>query len=106
MFYEYQFNPTNAASTPFTFDAAHGDNVYLSQADASGNLTGYRAVASVGAAPVDVSFGNYVNSLGEADLVAMSRPTFGVDNPATVDQFRTGQGATNAYPLGGAGGHQ
>jgi len=42
VFYAYQFNPTNGSSTPFIFDAAHGDNVYLSQADAVGNLTGYR----------------------------------------------------------------
>jgi hypothetical protein len=101
VFYQYQLDSTNGSSTPFTFDAAHGDNVYLSQADGSGNLTGYRVGASFGASAENVSFGNYVNSIGESDLVAMSRPTFGADNPATVSQFRAGQGATNAYPLVG-----
>jgi hypothetical protein len=101
VFYQYQFDSTNGSSTPFTFDAAHGDNVYLSQADGSGNLTGYRVGGSFGAATENVPFGNYVNSIGESDLVAMSRPTFGAENPATVSQFRNGQGATNAYPLVG-----
>jgi hypothetical protein len=33
--------------------------------------------------------------------VALSQRTFGADNPATLTQFRTGAGATNAYPLVG-----
>src|SRR6185437_15830815 len=89
VFYEYQFNPTNGSSTPFAFDAAHGDHVYLSEAAAAGNLTGYRATATFGAAAANVSFGNYVNSLGETDFVAMSAPSFGVNNPSSLDQFRT-----------------
>ncbi len=101
VFYENQFNPTNGSSTPFTFDAAHGDNVYLSQADGVGMLTGYRVAASFADAAPDVSLGNYVNTIGVADLVAMGTPTFGVNEPATVNQFRTGLGAANAYPLVG-----
>ena len=101
VFYAYQFNPTNGSSTPFIFDAAHGDNVYLSQADTVGNLTGYRAAASFGAAASGVSLGSYVNSVGEAEMVAVSAPSFGVNNPATLTQFRTGQGAVNFYPLVG-----
>src|SRR5207249_3265566 len=50
VFYEYQFNPTNGSSTPFTFNSAHGDQACLSQADGSGNITGYRAQASFDAA--------------------------------------------------------
>ena len=38
--YEYEFNPTNGSSIPFTFNSAHGDQAWLSQADTSGNLTG------------------------------------------------------------------
>lgn len=101
VFYEYQFNSTNGSSTPFVFDAAHGDNVYLSQADGVGALTGYRTVVSFEATAPGVSFGYFVNSIGEADLVPMSVPTFGIENPATVNQFRTGAGTTNAYPLVG-----
>ena len=72
VFYEYQFNPTNGSSIPFTFNSAHGDRVYLSQADASGNLTGYRAPALFGAAANGVSFGRYTNSIGQVDFVALS----------------------------------
>jgi hypothetical protein len=101
VFYEYQFNPTNGSSVPFTFNSAHGDAVYLSQADGLGNLTGYRAPCVFGAAANGVSFGRYTNSIGAVDYVAMAHRSFGVDNPATVSQFRTGAGAPNAYPLVG-----
>src|SRR6185503_20216372 len=60
VFYEFQFNPTDGSSVPFTFNSAHGDQAYLSQADGSGNLTGYRAAAQFGAATNRVSFGRYV----------------------------------------------
>jgi hypothetical protein len=101
VFYEYQFNPTNGSSVPFTFNSAHGDSVYLSQADSGGNLTGYRAASSFGAAANGVSFGRYTNSIGAVNSVAMSAHTFGIDNPSTVAQFRLGTGAPNAYPLVG-----
>jgi hypothetical protein len=99
--YEYQFNPTNGSSIPFTFNSAHGGQAWLSEADASGNLTGYRAFAAFGAAANGVSFGRFTNSVGEVDTVAMSARTFGVDNPSTLEDFRTGTGAPNAYPLVG-----
>jgi hypothetical protein len=101
VFYEYQFNPTNGSSIPFTFNSAHGDHAYLSQGDALGNLTGYRAATAFGAAANGVSFGRYTNSVGKVDYPAMSARSFGVDNPTTVDQFRTGTGALNPYPLVG-----
>jgi hypothetical protein len=101
VFYEYQFNPTNGSSVPFTFNSAHGDSVYLSEADSGGNLTGYRATSSFGAAANGVSFARYTNSIGVVNYVAMSAHTFGVDNPSTVAQFRLGTGATNAYPFVG-----
>lgn len=96
--YEYQFNPSNGVSVPFTFNSAHGDRAYLSQADATGVLTGYRAPAVFGAAANGVSFGRYINSVGEVDFVPLSARSFGVDDPLTLAQFRTGTGAPNAYP--------
>ncbi|MDB6110280.1 MAG: hypothetical protein JWR69_2030, partial [Pedosphaera sp.] len=101
VFYEYQFNPTNVSSTSFTFNSAHGDQVFLSAADGGGNLTGYRSAGVLGAAANAVSFGRYTNSVGQVDLVAMSGRSFGMDNPATVAAFRTGVGAVNPYPLVG-----
>ena len=99
VFYENQFNGAGATS-PFTLNSAHGDEAWLSEADAGGNLTGYRTGISFDAAANGVSFGRYQTSVG-VDFVSMSARTFGVDNPATVEQFRTGAGASNAYPLVG-----
>jgi len=39
--YEKDFNNTNVALSAFTFNSAHGDQVYLAQADGT-NLTGFR----------------------------------------------------------------
>ncbi|MCS7337498.1 MAG: lamin tail domain-containing protein [Verrucomicrobiae bacterium] len=103
VFYQYQFGPTNSDddSPPlFTLNSARGDAVYLSEADAAGNLTGRRAHVEFGAAAHGVSFGRYQTSVG-VDFVALSRRTFGMDDPATLEQFRTGTGAPNAYPLVG-----
>src|SRR5690606_33988105 len=83
---------------PFSLNSARGDSVYLSQADGSGNLTGYRAQASFGPSANGVSFGRHVTSVG-VDFVPLAQPTFGVANPTTLTQFRAGSGAANAYPL-------
>jgi len=96
VFYETNFN-AGGNGTNFTLNSARGDAIYLSEADAGGNLTGYRTQVSFGAAENGVSFGRFVTSVG-ADFVAMAQRTFGVDNPATVEQFRTGTGLSNSYP--------
>ena len=95
--YEYQFNPDPSAPNSFTLNSAHGDDVNLSSADASGNLTGYRSRQKFGAAENGVSFGRFRTSVG-VDFVAMSQRSFGVDDPATLTQFRAGTGKPNAYP--------
>lgn len=96
VFYEYQFNFNNP-DVPFAFSSVRGDQVYLSEALGSGQLTGYRAFAEFGPAESGVSFGRFRTSVG-VDFTAMSARSFGVDNPATVEQFRTGTGKTNPYP--------
>ncbi len=103
VFYQYQFGPADGeADAPplFTFNSAHGDAVYLSQADGGGNLTGYRLGQSFDAAANGVSFGRYQTSVG-VDFVPLTARTFGADNPSSVAEFRTGSGAANAYPLVG-----
>jgi hypothetical protein len=102
VFYEYQFND-NANGIPFSFSSAKGDQVYLSQMNTNGRLTGYRAVAKFGPAANGVSFGRYSNSVGEVDYVAMSALSFGTgitagSPPAQITIFRTGTGAANPYP--------
>ncbi len=79
---ESQFNGPEAA-IPFALNSAHGDEVFLSQTNGAGGLTGYRVWAGFGAAANGVSFGRFQTSLGP-DLPPQSRRTLG---------------AANAYPL-------
>ena len=95
VFYEYQFNGDNPG-TPFSFSSAKGDQVYLSQSLSAGTVTGYRAFAEFDASENGVSFGRHQTSAG-FDFTALSARTFGVDAPATANQFRAGTGKTNAY---------
>jgi hypothetical protein len=56
--YEFQFNNSNHVSNvPFSFDSAHGDDVWLTAADAAGNLTTFVDHVEFGAAENGVSFG-------------------------------------------------
>jgi hypothetical protein len=98
VFYAGQFDAGGPGS--FTLDAARGGQVFLSEVDAAGNLTGKRAVASFGASGNGVSIGRYNTSV-DADFVPLSQRTFGVDAPASLAQFRAGTGAPNAYPAVG-----
>ena len=97
VFYENQFNPDGGRPPSFALSSAHGDDVFLFTADPQGNLTGYRTGVKFGAAENPVSFGRYNTSVG-TDFTAMSQRTFGVDSPATLAEFRTGTGLSNAYP--------
>jgi hypothetical protein len=98
VFYENQFNPSGTgAGTNFTLNAARGDVVYLSEADGSGNLTGYRAIVGFGAAENAVSFGRFTTSTG-VDFTALAQRSFGSDTPASLAEFRTGTGLSNGYP--------
>jgi hypothetical protein len=97
VFYQNELTAGAGALVPFTFDSAHGDAVYLSRADAGGNLVGYRAVAKFGAAANGVPFGRYVTTVG-VDFPPLEGRTFGVDNPSSLGEFRTGGGTANAPP--------
>ena len=93
------FNPNGQGTgTSFTLNSARGDDVYLHSADSAGNLTFFRLGRDFGPSENGVSFGRYVTSEGKTDFVPMSRHTFGVSNPSSQTQFRTGNGAANAYP--------
>ena len=76
---------------------AEGGEVYLSQADAAGSLTGYKAVTRFGPIENGVSIGRYVTSVG-VEFVALRERTFGKDAPASLGEFRSGTGLSNAYP--------
>jgi hypothetical protein len=97
VFFEYQFKNTNDPATiPFALDSAYGDDVWLTAADSSSNVTYFIDHVDFGASENGVSFGRFPNGAGS--LVTLSDRTFGVDNPISLEQFRTGQGASNAYP--------
>lgn len=98
VFYENEFNALNSL-VPFTFNSAHGEGVYLSQADASGKLTGYRIGEAFESAQNGVSFGRYETSVpGDYKFVAMSSRSFGEDNPLFITDFRRGLGRANPTP--------
>jgi hypothetical protein len=95
--YENQFNGASA-QTPFTFNSSQGDQVFLAQA-VGGELTGFVVSESFEAAENGVSFGRVETSVaGDYKFVAQSARTFGVNNPTSVEQFRTGTGQANAGP--------
>lgn len=96
--YEGAFNNPATSASPFTFNSAHGDQVYLAQADANGNITGYRVGEEFEASENGFSFGHVETVAGDYKFVAMSSLTFGVNAPSSVEQFRTGTGATNSPP--------
>jgi hypothetical protein len=101
VFYENQFNPVPGDPGSFSLSSAKGDEVYLSAADGSGVLTGYRAVVDFGPAANGVSFGRYVTSAlngNKVEFTAMSQTTFGADSATTLDDFRAGTGLANAAP--------
>jgi len=92
----YEGTSFGQGASPFAL-SEYGDSVYLSSGDGS-EVTSYRTSAKFGAAPNSIAFGRYVRSDGVADFVAMSDETFGVANPASVAEFRTGTGQSNSYP--------
>jgi hypothetical protein len=96
MLYENQFNANPSAENSFAFSSAHGDDVYLSAADSVGTLTGHRTEAHFGPSESGVSIGRFTTSQGDV-FVPLSRRTFGADQPGSVEEFRRGAGATNAY---------
>ncbi|MDD1750890.1 MAG: lamin tail domain-containing protein, partial [Methanothrix sp.] len=111
VFYEWAGIKTNIALNPngvgtnrsFSFNSARGDMVYVFATDGTTNLNGFRTGESFDPAPNGVSYGRYVTSEGKVDFVLQSQLSFGTSVTRTdptnlIHVFRTGLGATNAYP--------
>src|SRR5262249_5598824 len=80
VFSEADFNPPPGTnSTDFALSSM-GDDVYLFSADSNANLTGYSYGFHFGAAANGVTFGRYVNSVGDEHFVAQISPTLGAAN--------------------------
>ena len=100
VFYEGQFNSEPGTDRSFALNSSQGDQVILSATDSNGKLTGYRIPIEFEAAENGISFGRIKTSLGD-QLVTLTRPTFGVDSPASIQSFRKGAGAENSgYKIG------
>ena len=78
-FTEAQFNATPGVGTSFSLSSV-GESVYLYSGDGAGNLTGYSHGFVFQAADDNVSFGRYVNSVGDEGFPAQVARTFGVAN--------------------------
>jgi hypothetical protein len=92
VFTQSQFGDTNSP-TAFGLSGAHGDELYLSAADAAGHPTGARASVAFGAAPSGVSFGRVPTSAG-VDFWAQVSPTLSGPNrgarvgPVTISEIQ------------------
>ena len=78
-FNESQFNPTPGVGTSFALDA-NGEQVYLYSGDAGGALTGYSHGFDFKAAEQNVSFGRYLNSVGDETFPRQISRTFAAVN--------------------------
>jgi hypothetical protein len=70
-FTEAQFNPTPGSVTSFSL-SSQGEQIYLFSGDVNTNLTGYSHGFTFDAAAPSVSFGRYVNSIGEEHFPAQT----------------------------------
>lgn len=81
------------ALVPFSI-SSKGDDVFLSEANAQGEIVRYVDQVDFEPTKNGVSFGRYPDGTGSFFLLAT--PTFGAVNPATAEEFRAGAGARNA----------
>ena len=78
-FDETQFNPTPGTNGSFSLGSS-GEQVYLFSGDANTNLTGWSHGFNFGAAAKGVTFGRYLNSVGEEQFPAQLANSFNATN--------------------------
>ncbi|HTI68940.1 MAG TPA: lamin tail domain-containing protein [Candidatus Limnocylindria bacterium] len=76
---EQDWNPTSGGTNSFRLNS-HGEQIYLFSGGPDGGLTGYSDGFSFGAAQNGVSFGRYVNSVGEVQYPPQKANTLGATN--------------------------
>jgi len=79
VFDESQFNAQPGIAPSFALNS-HGESLFLFSGDTNTNLTGYSHSFDYGAAANGVSFGRYVNSVGDEDWPAMTALMLGASN--------------------------
>jgi hypothetical protein len=93
VFTESDWNADPASTNSFRLDS-HGEEIYLFSADAAGNLTGYSDGFAFGAAQNGVTFGRYVNRVGDVQYPAQIANTLGGTNagprvgPAVINEIQ------------------
>ena len=97
VFYESQF-AGSAAIKPFHLSSVRGGSVHLAAVDPVGTPTGWQAVASFESMEQGTSAGRNLLTGDGSRFIAMASRTFGVDQPISIDAFRSGGGASNAAP--------
>jgi hypothetical protein len=99
VFYEADFRPgtTNGDALVDFALSSLGEEVWLSTANAAGELTGHIVGFRFGASDNGVSIGRHLTSVA-TDFTFLDERTFGSDNPASEAEFRAGTGAANAIP--------
>ncbi|MBP8258127.1 MAG: lamin tail domain-containing protein [Verrucomicrobia bacterium] len=96
VFYESEF--ASAGDTNAFHLASTGDSLYLTAANAGGELTGFQSSVKFPASANGISFGRLVCG-SNADYTPVRWPTFGVDNPNSREAFCQGAGGPNASPI-------
>ena len=81
VFYETNFNPQPGLPPSFALNS-HGESLYLFSGTMNTNLSGYSHSFDYGASANGVSFGRYINSIGDEDWPALQSLTLGGSNSA------------------------
>ncbi len=97
VFYESQFGGS-AAIKPFHLSSVRGGSVHLAAVDPVGKSTGWQEVAKFESMEQGTSAGRNPLTGDGSQFIAMASRTFGVDQPISIDAFRSGGGASNAAP--------
>jgi hypothetical protein len=98
VFYEYQFNTNalfNTNNIPFALSSL-GDELILTAPFPNSERLRLVDMLNFGATVTDVSMGRFPD--GSGDFVNLESLTFGTVDPATVETYRTGEGAPNSSP--------
>ena len=84
----------NGGSATWHLDGHRGGEIWLFEADLQGQLTGRATWAAFAPAPDNVSFGRY-EAWDGIRWMPLDHPSFGIANPASLQDFRLGNGAIN-----------
>ena len=83
VFTEKDWNPSPTATNAFHLSSS-GDQIYLFSGSTNGGLTGFSDGFSFGASAKGVTFGRYVNSVGDVQYPAQSANTLGIANSSPL----------------------